>query len=100
LIYGNQPTDIDASTSGRTLTGDHNLVGVAGANISVPGDTKTCDPNLGPLFDNGGPTNTYPLFAGSCALDGGPTTTAIVQDQRGLTRKIGTATDIGAFEKQ
>jgi hypothetical protein len=100
LMYNNQPDDIDGEVGGRTLNGDHNLIGIAGANISVPGDTKACDPNLGPLFDNGGPTNTYPLFSGSCALNAGPTTTPDSQDQRGLARSIGAATDIGAFEKQ
>ena len=65
--------------------------------------------NLGPLADNGGPTQTHALLAGSIAIDavsdctdtlGNPITT----DQRGLPRPIdgngdGTALcDVGAFE--
>ena len=55
------------------------------------------DPLLGPLQDNGGPTFTHALPAGSPALDlysaGCPAT-----DQIGTTRPQGTACDSGAFE--
>jgi hypothetical protein len=65
---------------------------------------------LGPLADNGGPTQTHALLPGSMALDGGSTSTGPtscpVIDQRGETRPVdsdgdGTAIcDAGAFEQQ
>ncbi|BCM89442.1 hypothetical protein IAD21_01288 [Abditibacteriota bacterium] len=68
--------------TGATLTGTHNITGKA--------------PNLGPLRDNGGPTFTMALLAGSPAIDTGQTT--LKTDQRGLARPAGKAADIGAFE--
>lgn len=57
------------------------------------------DPLLGPLQNNGGPTETHALLAGSPAIDrgncaGGTVTT----DQRGNVRPAGHACDIGAYE--
>ncbi|MDR3385996.1 MAG: right-handed parallel beta-helix repeat-containing protein [Rudaea sp.] len=101
IVSGNQPgNDID-SPAAVTLGGDHNLIGAHGANITLANPALTCDPHLGPLFDNGGPTWTRPLFIGSCALDAGPATGGpVTTDQRGFARKAGSATDLGAFEKQ
>jgi hypothetical protein len=59
-----------------------------------------CDPKLGPLGNNGGPTATHGLLTGSCAVDAGLTSPTVSTDQRGDLRKVGTASDIGAFEKQ
>ena len=59
------------------------------------------DPVLGPLTNNGGPTRTHALLAGSPAIDtGGTATPTGGVDQRGLPRPVGTALDIGAFEVQ
>lgn len=102
IIFNPGPADdVDkVGTSATVMTGDHNLIGTHGPLVTVPADTNTCDPYVGPLFDNGGPTRTRPLFAGSCALGAGPTTTSVLNDQRGLPRSVGGKTDIGAFEKQ
>ena len=54
------------------------------------------DPLLGPLLNNGGPTATHALLAGSAALDAASSTAAPATDQRGIVR-TGTA-DIGAYE--
>jgi hypothetical protein len=51
---------------------------------------------LAPLADNGGPTLTHALVAGSPAVDAAPTGPAA--DQRGVSRPQGSAFDIGAFE--
>ena len=60
------------------------------------GDRAGVDPQLGPLADNGGPTDTIALMAGSPAIDAGAACPAT--DQRGLTRAQGTTCDAGAFE--
>jgi hypothetical protein len=72
----------------------------------APGDLIS-NPVLGPLADNGGPTQTQTLLAGSPAVDAGnpggcrDDTGALLQtDQRGLPRPAGSACDIGAVETQ
>ncbi len=59
------------------------------------------DPLLGPLAENGGPTLTHALLAGSPAINRGSNPTPHSFDQRGLgfVRAVG-RTDIGAFEVQ
>jgi hypothetical protein len=54
---------------------------------------------VGPLADNGGPTRTHALLAGSPAIEGAvqACATALV-DQRYVARPQGNACDIGAFE--
>ena len=56
---------------------------------------------LGPLQDNGGPTDTHALLTGNPAIDGGesacPTGTEPTTDQRGIARPQGKC-DVGAFE--
>jgi CSLREA domain-containing protein len=64
-----------------------------------PTDLVVADAMLGPLQDNGGPTETHDLLPGSPAIDAGsvdcpPPDT----DQRGVTRPQGAACDIGAVE--
>lgn len=63
------------------------------------------DPLLGPLQDNGGPTFTHALLAGSPAIDtGNPAllgsggSACEATDQRGVARPQGSACDIGAYE--
>ena len=67
-------------------------------------DILGVDPKLGALADNGGPTRTHALLAGSLAIDHGTNNGAPGVDQRGLSRvKDGDhngskIVDIGAFE--
>ena len=58
------------------------------------------DPKLGPLADNGGPTQTCALLEGSSAIDSGTDTGAPSTDQRGVSRPQGLGYDIGAYEKE
>ncbi len=95
---------------GPSLTSQgHNLIGNT-AFCDITGDTTGnvtgVDPQLGILTDNGGPTQTQALLAGSPAIDagnpaapgsGGNACAAI--DQRGFLRPQGQACDIGAFER-
>jgi len=57
------------------------------------------DPLLGPLQDNGGPTQTQALGAGSTALNKGVIVTGMPTDQRGAPRPSGPKPDIGAYER-
>ena len=91
---------IVASDSGGNCAG---LFSDGGNNLSF-GDT-TCfgingDPKLGPLQDNGGPTETSDLGPGSAAINAGPASGpgCPATDQRGLPRPFGDACDIGAYE--
>jgi hypothetical protein len=56
------------------------------------------DARLGPLADNGGPTQTHALLPGSPALDAAVALPLFTVDQRGVHRPQGSAPDIGAFE--
>ena len=103
IVAGNHLPDGSGSTEITTLHvigGSHNLVG--SANATLPGDTLGGDPLLGALADNGGPTRTHALLAGSPAIDSGSNPLALAADQRGegFAREYGTAPDIGAFERQ
>ncbi|MDB4766280.1 right-handed parallel beta-helix repeat-containing protein [bacterium] len=57
---------------------------------------------LGPLADNGGPTETHSLLPDSLAIDNGRNALAagLLTDQRGGARISDAAVDIGAFEVQ
>jgi CSLREA domain-containing protein len=95
--FNSQDYNLIQNTAGATFAGTtaHDITGV--------------DPLLGPLADNGGPTFTHALLAGSPAVDKG-TANGLTTDQRGLSRTFddlavtnaegGDATDIGAFEAQ
>ena len=97
--------DCAASPGRLPLTsGGYNLVGNDDgcAYTPGPGDVIDADPLLGPLADNGGPTQTHlPLF-GSPALDAGDPAFAPppAYDQRGLgfPRVQNGRIDIGAAE--
>ena len=61
------------------------------------------DPKLGPLQNNGGPTLSEALLAGSPAINSGNNTVCQTTpinkiDQRGASRLQGSACDIGAYE--
>jgi hypothetical protein len=53
---------------------------------------------VGPLADNGGPTATHALIAGSPAVDAAAPGPCAATDQRGVTRPQGAACDAGSFE--
>ncbi len=59
-------------------------------------NVSAADPLLGVLTDNGGPTKTIALGAGSPAIDTGNACAAT--DQRGVVRPQGTDCDMGALE--
>jgi hypothetical protein len=83
-----------------TIAGTNDLVMAASPNVTLPGGTLSADPMLGPLANNGGPTLTMGLLAGSTALGVGSNPNNYTNDQRGpgFPRTVGELTDIGAFQ--
>lgn len=95
VIVANSTSGGDCSGSATSL--GHNLDSDDTCGLTDPDDLPGVVPLLGPLEDNGGPTETHELLPGSPAIDAGGFVAAIT-DQRGVTRPP--ATDIGAFESQ
>jgi hypothetical protein len=62
------------------------------------GDLQNTNPQLGPLADNGGPTQTMSPLIGSPAIDAGTDSGCPATDQRGVARPQGASCDIGAVE--
>ncbi|MFH0341694.1 MAG: choice-of-anchor Q domain-containing protein [Chromatiales bacterium] len=110
LVSGNTgSTGPEILHSGRTVAANnHNLFGHdgdAGVSGFTPGLTdivpsEALSTILAPLADNGGPTQTHALVAGSPAVDTSPVDSECQPvDQRGVSRPKGAACDIGAFEQ-
>jgi predicted outer membrane repeat protein len=94
---------------GNISTADHNLIGDGtgatividqGGNLVGGNGNPVIDARLGPLANNGGPTQTMALLADSPAIGHARDAVAPANDQRGHKRTdhFGLATDIGAFE--
>jgi predicted outer membrane repeat protein len=104
-----QSSDIYGSVSGA-----YNLIGTGGSGGLTNGvngnQVGVANPGLDPrgLQNNGGPTKTIALAAGSPAIDKGSNALALdpsigqplTTDQRGFPRVVGGRIDIGAFEVQ
>ncbi len=88
----------DCATTGTLKSSGVNWVGDGSCGFPASGD-----PLLGPLADNGGPTETMAPQAGSGAIDAGDDRVCRASpvkgvDQRGVKRPQGSHCDIGAFE--
>ncbi|MBI1290483.1 hypothetical protein GC173_04480 [bacterium] len=117
VIAGNTLTSSAANDLGQISTGNfvsqgNNLIGATATGLTVNnaqasdmiGTPSTpIDALLGPLQDNGGPTLTHALLAGSPAIDAG--TDQLIaggtmgNDQRGGARVINGTADMGAVER-
>jgi hypothetical protein len=80
-------------SEGYNIIGDGSCVPA-----DVEGDQRNTDPELGPLQDNGGPTLTHMPLSGSPAINNGTNVGCPATDQRGASRPVGAACDIGAAE--
>ena len=95
---------------GAFNSGGYNLSSDNSCGFDGAGDLNNTDPELGPLQNNGGPTDTMALLRGSPAIDagnpGGCTDShghLLKTDQRGMPRpdkEDSGGCDIGAYESQ
>jgi len=123
-LFGNAaPEGAGIANDGTATLNNTMIAGSQGGNCSGAFDASstsnmsndpTCGPgflqvgladlNLGPLGDNGGPTQTIALGPGSVAIDAGDNAAAagLITDQRGpgYPRIVNGRVDIGAFEVQ
>ena len=123
-LFGNAaPEGAGIANDGSATLNNTLIAGSTGGNCSGVldasstsnlSDDPTCGPgflqvgladlNLGPLGDNGGPTQTIALGPGSVAIDAGDNTATagLITDQRGsgFPRIVNGRVDVGAFEVQ
>jgi hypothetical protein len=105
-ITGNTKTATNCAVGPGLTSLGHNIDSGTDCHLSdtIPGQTdiSSTNPKLGQLQNNGGPTETFALLAGSPALDRVPAHGADCPsiDERGIPRPQGSACDIGAFELQ
>lgn len=98
-IVANSIQAADCDSFGAVIDVGYNIV-EDGTCISNP-TSFSGDPMLGPLQDNGGPTETHALLEGSPAIDAIPAIDCVVNtDQRGVLRPQGDGCDIGAYEAE
>lgn len=100
IITGNHWYACEKFASGTTanvVSGGHNLVQDDSCN-PVASDIIQTAALIGDLADNGGPTLTRALLAGSPAIDAGDPAACPATDQRGVARPQGATCDIGSYE--
>jgi hypothetical protein len=107
---------IVANNSGKNCGGTitshgYNLSSDGSCDFNGTGDLNHTNPLLGPLQNNGGPTQTMALLSGSPAIDAGNPSgcrdsngNLLKTDQRGMprpdTEDLGVGCDMGAYERQ
>jgi hypothetical protein len=106
IVANNSPYNCGGSPP---ASDGYNLASDSSCNFASAGDLNNTDPQLGPLQNNGGPTQTMALPPGSPAVDAGNPNGCtdghghlLKTDQRGEPRPdpgdIGVGCDVGAYE--
>jgi CSLREA domain-containing protein len=106
IVAGNSASSLSRSgpdIAGKVVSGDYNLVQNTHATLTGTHNITGQPASLAPLAENGGPTKTHALLAGSFAINTGDpafNTGTTPNDQRGSNypRQKSNAIDIGAFE--
>jgi hypothetical protein len=105
ILAANSASPADNCHGAGTFTSaGFNLEDGNSCSLNATGDHVNTNPQLGPVQNNGGPTPTQALLAGSPAVDAGSCTdvngVTVPIDQRGVARPqpTGGLCDIGAFE--
>ncbi len=102
VALNSAPTAPDAADADArfSLIGNSTGSGISNSNGNQVGTSSSpINPRIGPLVNNGGPTRTHALLAGSPAIDAASTPDCPATDQRGVARPRGTGCDIGSYEK-
>jgi hypothetical protein len=101
IVAGNTLDNCDTTQlSGGTISSQGNNVSSDGScGFTKPTDKQNTNPRLGSLQNNGGPTDTRALLAGSPAVDAGADAGCPGTDQRGVKRPQGPRCDVGAYER-
>lgn len=101
-ILANNPSG--GNCNGSVSSHGYNLSSDATCSFNGSGDQKGINPKLGPLQNNGGPTQTMALPVGSPAINAGNPSGCtdgsdylLTTDQRGYPRPSSGACDIGAY---
>ena len=108
IARNNDPTGQAPDCSGNFASQGYNLIqdttGCAITGVTT-GNVTGVSAHLGPLTNNGGPTQTHVLLPGSPAINGGNpaapgsgATACPLTDQRGTSRPQFSRCDIGAYE--
>jgi hypothetical protein len=107
IVAGNTASSSGPDLLGPFISQGHNLVGKRdgsagffnGANNDIVGTTNApVNPQLLPLGNYGGPTQTQLPRPTSPAIDAGDDAVSLATDQRGFPRMVGAHVDIGAVE--
>ena len=93
----NGDTDITLFNGGSVIA-NFSMIEQDDLLIGGTGNIFGMSPSLGPLADNGGPTQTHALLAGSPAIDAGDPDFSGEFDQTGSARIAGGRVDIGSVE--
>ena len=103
IVAGHSLVDVNGNLLPES---SYNLIGngtntnlVNGQNGNLVGTSQApIDPQLAPLGNYGGRTQTHRLLNTSPAINAGNPTEFLTTDQRGVARPVGGSSDIGAFE--
>jgi len=110
IVANNVANNIPANCNGTVTSTGYNLSSDDTCSFNGSGDLNNTDPQLGPLHNNGGPTQTMALPSGSPAIDAGNPNgctdslgNLLKTDQRGKPRpdpEDSGGCDMGAYERQ
>jgi hypothetical protein len=105
IVADNSIENCNAAQFGGVISSQgNNISSDDSCDFTKSTDKQNTNPLLGPLQNNGGPTDTRALLPGSLAVDTANATACPQRDQRGVVRKDGdkdgtVVCDIGSFER-